>query len=111
MFVHATQDDPEIPFTETDFRRRKAHPNFKEHIAAEKLVTKLGKTVRTRIPNKRSDFLLKVEVWYFADWNWMELELIGIGIGIVSSAVSSDVVVLYLYFRPIFSMFGKIKLK
>jgi len=40
------QDDPEIPFTETDFRRRKAHPNFKEHIAAEKLVTKLGKTVR-----------------------------------------------------------------
>jgi len=39
------QDDPEIPFTETDFRRRKAHPNFKEHIAAEKLVTKLGKTV------------------------------------------------------------------
>jgi len=42
------QDDPEIPFTETDFRRRKAHLNFKEHIAAEKLVTKLGKTVRDR---------------------------------------------------------------
>jgi len=39
------QEDPEVPFTETDFRRRRAHPNFKEHIAAEKLVTKLGKTV------------------------------------------------------------------
>uniref|UniRef100_A0A8B9RDE8 Nucleoside-diphosphate kinase n=1 Tax=Astyanax mexicanus TaxID=7994 RepID=A0A8B9RDE8_ASTMX len=37
-------DDPEIPFTEEDYRRRKAHPNFKDHIALEKLVVKLGKT-------------------------------------------------------------------
>lgn len=50
MFT-VTQDDPEIPFTETDFRRRRTHPNFKEHIAAEKLVTKLGKTVKTRSDN------------------------------------------------------------
>ena len=40
-----TQDDPEIPFTEDDYRRRKPHPNFKEHISAEKTVIKLGKTV------------------------------------------------------------------
>ena len=39
------QDDPEIPFTEDDYRRRKPHPNFKEHIAAEKAVIKMGKTV------------------------------------------------------------------
>ncbi|XP_039248453.1 adenylate kinase 7-like isoform X2 [Styela clava] len=37
-------DDPEIPFTEDDYRRRKAHPNFKEHISAEKMVIKFGKT-------------------------------------------------------------------
>uniref|UniRef100_A0A674F456 Adenylate kinase 7b n=1 Tax=Salmo trutta TaxID=8032 RepID=A0A674F456_SALTR len=38
-------DDPEIPFTEEDYRRRRAHPNFKEHINVEKLVVKMGKTV------------------------------------------------------------------
>lgn len=37
-------DDPEIPFTEDDYRRRKPHPNFKEHISAEKMVIKYGKT-------------------------------------------------------------------
>uniref|UniRef100_A0A8C7H7V0 Adenylate kinase 7b n=1 Tax=Oncorhynchus kisutch TaxID=8019 RepID=A0A8C7H7V0_ONCKI len=31
-------DDPEIPFTEEDYRRRRAHPNFKEHINVEKHV-------------------------------------------------------------------------
>ena len=41
------QDDTEIPFTEDDYRRRKPHPNFKEHISAEKVVIKFGKTVRT----------------------------------------------------------------
>jgi len=41
------QDDPEIPFTEDDYRRRKPHPNFKEHISAEKMVIKFGKTVGT----------------------------------------------------------------
>ena len=39
------QEDPEIPFTEDDYRRRKPHPNFKEHISAEKIVIKYGKTV------------------------------------------------------------------
>ncbi|XP_059859305.1 adenylate kinase 7 isoform X2 [Delphinus delphis] len=38
--------DSEIPFTEEDYRRRKHHPNFLDHINAEKLVLKLGKKVR-----------------------------------------------------------------
>ncbi|XP_053488469.1 adenylate kinase 7 isoform X1 [Ictalurus furcatus] len=37
-------DDPEVPFTEEDYRRRKPHGNFKDHIAVEKLVVKLGKS-------------------------------------------------------------------
>ncbi|XP_053330585.1 adenylate kinase 7 [Spea bombifrons] len=41
-------DDPEIPFTEDDYRRRKCHPNFKDHISAEKLVIKLGKSNKGR---------------------------------------------------------------
>lgn len=43
--MFSDQDDPEIPFTEDDYRRRKPHPNFKEHISAEKMVLKFGKTV------------------------------------------------------------------
>ncbi|XP_059158597.1 adenylate kinase 7-like [Physella acuta] len=42
-------EDPEIPFTEDDYRRRKPHPNFKEHISAEKTVIKLGKTNKTKL--------------------------------------------------------------
>ncbi|EDO36546.1 predicted protein [Nematostella vectensis] len=41
-------DDPEIPFTEDDYRRRRAHPNFKPHISAEKLVIKHGKTNKAK---------------------------------------------------------------
>ncbi|XP_075282134.1 adenylate kinase 7 isoform X1 [Opisthocomus hoazin] len=37
-------EDPEISFTDEDYRRRKAHPNFMDHINAEKLIVKLGKT-------------------------------------------------------------------
>ncbi|KAM7376765.1 hypothetical protein PAMP_006473 [Pampus punctatissimus] len=40
-------DDLELPFTDDDFRRRRAHPNFKEHIDLEKKVVKMGKTDRT----------------------------------------------------------------
>ncbi|XP_042721852.1 adenylate kinase 7 [Lagopus leucura] len=36
-------EDSEIPFTEEDYRKRKPHPNFMDHINAEKLVLKLGK--------------------------------------------------------------------
>ena len=42
--------DPEEPdgvFTEDDYRMRRTHPSFKEHIALEKLVTKLGRSNKT----------------------------------------------------------------
>lgn len=42
-------DDPEIPFTEDDYRRRKPHPNFKEHISAEKTIMKLGKMNKSKL--------------------------------------------------------------
>lgn len=44
------QEEPDIPFTEEDYRRRRCHPNFKDHIALEKLVIKLGKTVSVKSP-------------------------------------------------------------
>lgn len=37
------QDDPEASLTEDEYRRRKPHPNFKVHVAAEKAVVKAGK--------------------------------------------------------------------
>uniref|UniRef100_A0A8C5MSQ1 Nucleoside-diphosphate kinase n=1 Tax=Leptobrachium leishanense TaxID=445787 RepID=A0A8C5MSQ1_9ANUR len=37
-------DDPELPFTEDDYRRRKCHLDFKDHLSVEKLVIKLGKS-------------------------------------------------------------------
>lgn len=48
MFDIFKQDDPEISFTEDDYRRRRAHPNFKSHISAEKLVIKHGKTNKAK---------------------------------------------------------------
>ncbi|XP_043930582.1 adenylate kinase 7 [Protopterus annectens] len=42
-------DDPDIPFTEDDYRRRRPHPNFKEHISTEKLVIKLGKINKSKL--------------------------------------------------------------
>ncbi|KAK2878932.1 hypothetical protein Q8A67_019723 [Cirrhinus molitorella] len=44
----ADKDDPEIPLREEHYRRRKAHPNFQNHIGLEKLVVKLGKTKSTQ---------------------------------------------------------------
>ncbi|XP_059505001.1 adenylate kinase 7 isoform X2 [Stegostoma tigrinum] len=40
--------EPDDPLTEDDYRRRKAHPNFKDHLSLEKLVVKLGKTKRRK---------------------------------------------------------------
>ena len=39
-------DQEDVPFSEDEFRRRRTHPRFKEHHAAEKTITKLGQTVR-----------------------------------------------------------------
>lgn len=42
-------DDPDMPFTEEDYRKRKAHPNFKSHLSCEKLVIKVGKTNKSKL--------------------------------------------------------------
>uniref|UniRef100_A0A8C6WBC2 Adenylate kinase 7 n=1 Tax=Nannospalax galili TaxID=1026970 RepID=A0A8C6WBC2_NANGA len=39
-------DDTDIPFTEEDYRRRKHHLNFLDHINAEKIVLKFGKNAK-----------------------------------------------------------------
>ncbi|XP_023061119.1 adenylate kinase 7 isoform X5 [Piliocolobus tephrosceles] len=39
-------EDSEVPFTEEDYRRRKSHPNFLDHINAEKMVLKFGRKNR-----------------------------------------------------------------
>jgi adenylate kinase len=45
------QEEPDVPFTEEDYRRRRPHPNFKEQIGLEKVVVKLGKTVSSQWKN------------------------------------------------------------
>ncbi|KAM3836173.1 adenylate kinase 7-like, partial [Diretmus argenteus] len=40
-------DDPEIPFSDEDYRRRRTHPSFNKHMDLEKLVVQMGKTKRT----------------------------------------------------------------
>lgn len=45
IMIPFLQDEPDVPFTEEDYRRRRTHPNFKEHITIEKEVIKMGKTV------------------------------------------------------------------
>ena len=38
-----------MPFSEDEFRRRRAHPSFKEHHTAEKSITKLGLTNKKKL--------------------------------------------------------------
>ncbi|CAH8876057.1 unnamed protein product [Trichobilharzia szidati] len=42
-------NDPEMPFTDDDYLRRKAHSNYKEHILAEKSVIQQGKTNKLKL--------------------------------------------------------------
>ena len=39
----------DAPFTDEFFWRRRAHPNFKQHIDLEKRVVKMGKTVSFKL--------------------------------------------------------------
>jgi len=41
--------EDEVPFSDEDYRRRRAHPNFKEHHSAEKLIIKLGLTNKKKL--------------------------------------------------------------
>ncbi|XP_067411273.1 adenylate kinase 7 [Emydura macquarii macquarii] len=56
-------DDSEIPFTEEDYRRRKPHPNFMDHINAEKVIIKLGKSNK----NKFSTYVVAAGLQYGAE--------------------------------------------
>ncbi|XP_043496646.1 adenylate kinase 7-like [Polistes fuscatus] len=38
-------EDPDLPFTEVDYRKRRAHPNFKEHLRCERDVVIVKKRV------------------------------------------------------------------
>ena len=38
-----------MPFSEDEFRRRRAHPNYKERHSAEKMITKLGLTNKKKL--------------------------------------------------------------
>ncbi|KYN20601.1 Putative adenylate kinase 7, partial [Trachymyrmex cornetzi] len=40
--------DPNLPFTEADYRKRKPHPNYKEHIQCEREVVAVKKIVNLR---------------------------------------------------------------
>uniref|UniRef100_A0A674F5T7 Adenylate kinase 7b n=1 Tax=Salmo trutta TaxID=8032 RepID=A0A674F5T7_SALTR len=57
-------DDPEIPFTEEDYRRRRAHPNFKEHINVEKLVVKMV-PIHNIIQPAHSNYGMGEQVFHF----------------------------------------------
>ncbi|XP_073494623.1 adenylate kinase 7 [Phyllobates terribilis] len=56
-------DDPEIPFTEDDYRRRKCHLNFKDHLSVEKLVIKMGKSNKSKF----STYVIASGVLYGAE--------------------------------------------
>uniref|UniRef100_A0A1I8IWJ0 Nucleoside-diphosphate kinase n=1 Tax=Macrostomum lignano TaxID=282301 RepID=A0A1I8IWJ0_9PLAT len=45
----ADEEDLESPLTEEDYRKRKPHQNYKEHLAAEKAAVKYGKTKKSRL--------------------------------------------------------------
>ncbi|KAJ8007321.1 hypothetical protein DPEC_G00116320 [Dallia pectoralis] len=49
MIKPVDPNEPDIPLTEEDYRRKKPHPHFKEHANAEKTVLKLGKTKKSKL--------------------------------------------------------------
>uniref|UniRef100_UPI003AABC027 adenylate kinase 7-like n=1 Tax=Centroberyx gerrardi TaxID=166262 RepID=UPI003AABC027 len=42
-------DDADAPLTDEDYRRKRPHPNFKNHSTLEKLVLKLGRTKKSKL--------------------------------------------------------------
>uniref|UniRef100_A0A667Z6Q8 Adenylate kinase 7a n=1 Tax=Myripristis murdjan TaxID=586833 RepID=A0A667Z6Q8_9TELE len=42
-------DDSDVLLTDDDYRRRRPHPNFKNHCALEKLVLKLGRAKKSKL--------------------------------------------------------------
>lgn len=93
----ADPDEPEIPFTEEDFRRRKAHPNYKEQLAAEKTVIKFGKTNKKKLSSYVvcSGLIYGQEenIYHYlfkSSWHNQDLELFGNGKNILPSIHVND---------------------
>ncbi|XP_063919544.1 adenylate kinase 7-like [Zophobas morio] len=42
-------DDPDLPFSEVDYRKRRPHPNFKDHYNCEKEVIKIGQKYSNKL--------------------------------------------------------------
>lgn len=59
------REDPNLPFTEADYRKRKSHPNFKEHIRCEREVMAVKK--RSNICKKLKTVILCSGVTYGYD--------------------------------------------
>ncbi|XP_012286013.2 adenylate kinase 7 [Orussus abietinus] len=55
-------EDPDLPLTEADFRKRRPHPNFKEHIRCEKNVTSVKKN--TKVADKFKSLVLCCGITY-----------------------------------------------
>lgn len=45
QFVFCFKEDPTTPFSEADYKKRRAHPNYKEHINCEREVVLQGRKV------------------------------------------------------------------
>ncbi|XP_043583830.1 adenylate kinase 7-like [Bombus pyrosoma] len=55
-------DEPDLPFTEEDYRKRKPHPNFKEHIQCEKEVVIVKK--KSKLKDKLKTLVICCGVTY-----------------------------------------------
>ncbi|XP_061552929.1 adenylate kinase 7-like [Phycodurus eques] len=94
-----SSDDLELPFTDDDFRRRKAHPNFKKHLELEKMVAKMGKMDRalfsTYVVVSGLQYGLGEQVFHlFFKMSWLgqenEIPVFGEGNNIVPTIHVSD---------------------
>lgn len=93
----ADPEEPEIPFTEEDFRRRKPHLNYKEHLAAEKTVIKFGKTDKKKLSSyvvcSGLIYGLDENIYHYlfkSAWHNNDLELFGNGKNVLPSIHVND---------------------
>lgn len=93
----ADPEEPDIPFTEEDFRRRKSHPNYKDHLAAEKTVIKFGKTNKKKLSSyvvcSGLIYGLDENIYHYlfkSAWHNNDLELFGPGKNVLPSIHVND---------------------
>lgn len=54
--------DPDLPFTEADYRKRKPHPNYKEHIRCEREIVTVKKI--TNLKNQLKTLVICCGITY-----------------------------------------------